>query len=37
MTMREVEGASHAVALSRPEVVADVIREAVRATASVAA
>ena len=37
MTVREVEGASHAVALSRPEVVADVIRAAVRATASVAA
>ena len=37
MTVREVEGASHAVALSRPEVVADVIREAVRAVVPVAA
>ncbi|MDA0181538.1 alpha/beta hydrolase [Solirubrobacter phytolaccae] len=37
MTVREVEGASHAVALSQPEVVADVIREAVRAVAPVAA
>jgi len=37
MTVREVEGASHAVALSQPEVVADVIREAVRAVVPVAA
>jgi pimeloyl-ACP methyl ester carboxylesterase len=37
MTVREIEGASHAVALSQPRAVADVIREAVRATAAVAA
>ncbi|MFF9167876.1 MULTISPECIES: alpha/beta fold hydrolase [unclassified Streptomyces] len=32
-TIVELEGASHAVAVSRPEEVADLIREAVRATA----
>ncbi|MFF2130130.1 alpha/beta fold hydrolase [Streptomyces olivochromogenes] len=31
-TILEVEGASHAVAVSRPKVVADLIRDAVRAT-----
>lgn len=36
MTVREIEGASHAVALSQPEAVADVIREAVRATVGAA-
>jgi pimeloyl-ACP methyl ester carboxylesterase len=33
MTVTEVEGASHAVALSQPKAVADVIRAAVLATA----
>ncbi|MFF7369975.1 alpha/beta fold hydrolase [Streptomyces tricolor] len=31
-TIAEIEGASHAVAVSRPKAVADLIREAVRAT-----
>ncbi|WP_399212548.1 alpha/beta fold hydrolase [Streptomyces sp. SLBN-31] len=31
-TTRELEGASHAVAVSRPKEVADLIRDAVRAT-----
>jgi pimeloyl-ACP methyl ester carboxylesterase len=31
-TVVEIEGASHAVAVSRPKKVADVIRDAVRAT-----
>lgn len=31
-TIVEIEGASHAVAVSRPEQVADLIRDAVRAT-----
>ena len=33
-TVTVVEGASHAAMLSRPEVVADVVREAVRGCAS---
>jgi pimeloyl-ACP methyl ester carboxylesterase len=33
-TVTVVEGASHAAMLSRPEVVADVVREAVRNCAS---
>ncbi|MEV1170399.1 hypothetical protein [Nonomuraea sp. NPDC049784] len=33
-TAVEVEGASHAVAVSRPKDVADLIREAVRATSA---
>jgi pimeloyl-ACP methyl ester carboxylesterase len=37
MTLVEVEGASHAVALSQPRAVADLIRQAVAAAVAVAA
>jgi pimeloyl-ACP methyl ester carboxylesterase len=33
-TVTEVEGASHAVMLSRPEIVAEVVRAAVRSSVS---